>query len=328
MKNLRYYIIYSFIFVVTACSDSNKQFTGVWVAAAPVSDGIFYQPNLIAEITPKNMVLHQDLDNSTEYKWKKKGSKVTYENQAGQYQFNILKHQEHRLVLLLGKRDTMHFQRLKTVDKQLDASVLENWLYNNTFELNIPDIGLEMDNLIFCPKGQLFHLHHRLEVDSTRQEMKQLKVVQNANWQIQYINGHYFLYLKGLKTKPILAAFEDLTEFKATFMAFKSDSHRMTLRVMGSEVNVSNLKQEFIGQWKSSTMNIQYNFKDSLQYVRMEGDSSTIEGKWRINTTGDLLVLLKDNEIEGYSLIQAPNNQLLMEYWTQFDAMQVEFRKQ
>ena len=147
--------ILTFISILIIFSNCNSteptttsEYVGVWIAPAPISEGIFYRPNLIADITPEKMTTYEDIFTPTEFTWKVKESAIMYKNKDGKNRLNIIDNQGDVMKVTLENNDSLQFFRLSANDRLVKDEDLFLFLQSQTLEVIIPELNWQYRQLI------------------------------------------------------------------------------------------------------------------------------------------------------------------------------------
>ncbi len=287
----------------------DSELIGVWLAPAPLSEGIFYRPNLITDITPDRMRIYEDVENPTDFTWKKEGSTIIYKNETQENKLQIIDNQNDRLVVTLENGDTLRFFRLSANKNTAttDADILSK-LYTETFEIIIAKLNWQIRKLLFLPGGIL--------VKYEMSKSNDVPTFSTGNWQLLVIRNHYFLLLNNLpEEKPLLVYLENFSEFKINGqMAYANKLHPVAINVVGTETDLSTLQKVIIGKWQASN----YEFNKDSTFVEI-AKNDTLTGYWQLNTTGEVIVLKKENnETLQFGYVNPKNKTIRMHYFKDF----------
>lgn len=290
----------------------DSELIGVWLAPAPVSEGIFYRPNLLVDITPDRMTTYEDVTHPTEFSWKQNGSTITYENDDQKNTLEIVDNQTNRMKVTLEGGDSLQFFRLSANENTTftDADIF-NHIFSQTFEIIIQDLNWQIRQLLFLPGGTL------VKYDSNNQtkDKKTSPNFSTGNWQLLVIRNHYFLFLHSLQDeKPLLIYLEEFSEFRITGkMAYANNLYPVNINSIGSEVDLAAIHKTIEGNWKNSyTFNVDSTFSQTA-------DNDTLNGIWDINSTGEVIILKKDaNTTAQFGFINTNKKTIDMNYLQDF----------
>lgn len=284
-----------------------SEYVGVWIAPAPISEGIFYRPNLIADITPEKMTTYEDIFTPTEFTWEEKKSTLVYKNADGKNRLNIVDNQGDMMKVTLENNDSLQFFRLSANDSFVKDEDLFSFLQSQTLEVIIPELNWQYRQLVCLPKGQLIK-YETATIDETPQFFV-------GKWQILVIRNHYFLLLYNLKDeKPMLIHLEEFSEFNIKgSIAFNNQLHKVSINAIGSEADLNAIQQNVEGKWKQPN----YIFNTDSTFLEI-AEKDTLSGTYQLNSTGEILLLEKDNKTVQFGFLKANNSKMDMFYIEQF----------
>ncbi len=316
-KSTFYLLLISFSFVFNSCdkTEETSELVGTWLAAAPYQDGIYYRPNLIADITPDKMTIYEDVSNPTTFTWKQKGNIIYHENETHKDKLHIIDNQSDTLVVQIGRADTLQFIRLVepqvTANENLisDVSIFD-FLFSNTFEINIPTLDWQIRKVNFLEGGN-FVTYKKELLEASESNNFEL-----GNWELLVIRNHYFLFLNNLKSeKPLLIHLENLTDFKLSGqLAFTKNLHPIDLQAIINQNEITAATNELIiGDWNDSA----FRFNTDSTFLEI-ANSDTLSGQWTVNTTNELILLTKNHKTLQFGFIDLDEKSIDMQYLTDF----------
>lgn len=304
----RILIFTAFLSILLSCNTAEtietSEYVGVWIAPAPISEGIFYRPNLIVDITPDKMTTYEDIFTPTDFTWEEKEAAIIYENEDGKNRLNITDNQGDKMKVTLENGDSLQFFRLSANDSSVKDEDLFRFLQSQTLEVMIPELNWQYRQLVCLPKGQLI----KYETSTTTNETPQFFV---GNWQILVIRDHYFLLLHNLKDeKPMLIHLEEFSEFNIKGkIAFNNQLHEVNINAIGSEADLNAIAKGIEGKWKKPN----YIFNSDATFVEI-AEKDTLLGNWQLNSTGEIILLEKNDKMVQFGFLKKENLKMDMYY--------------
>ncbi|MFK7946584.1 MAG: hypothetical protein AB8G11_03255 [Saprospiraceae bacterium] len=314
----RIFIFTAFLSIFISCNSTEtietSEYVGVWIAPAPISEGIFYRPNLIVDITPDKMTTYEDIFTPTEFIWEEKKSSIIYKNEDGKNRLNITDNQGDKMKVTLENGDSLQFFRLSLAPKSRRANDsfikdedLFDFLQSQTLEVIIPELNWQYRQLICLPKGELIKYESEMIKDTPQFFV--------GNWQILIIRDHYFLFLHNLKDeKPMLIHLEEFSEYNMKGkIAFNNQLHQVSINAIGSEADLNAIQKDIEGKWKKPN----YVFNSDSTFVEI-AEKDTLSGNWQLNSTGEILLLEKNNKTVQFGFLKKENSKMDMFYIEEF----------
>lgn len=297
------------ILVVVGCgneSTESNSYLGVWIVPAPMSEDIFYRPNLIVDITPDKMTIYEDVFMPIDFTWKADHSIIRYKNDSDVQQLNIEEYEDDKMKVGFENGDSLFFFRLSANDSFVKDKELIDFLESNTLEVIVPKLDWQYRQLLCLPNNQL------VKYESKVKDSPYFFV---GNWRVLNVHNHYFLFFHNLKDeKPILIHLEEFSEYNLKGkMALNNQLFDVSINVVGSEKAIKSVQEKVVGNWRKPN----YVFKADSTFVEItKGD--TLSGNWSLNSTGDIIVLQQKKSILQFGFLNDEVSKIDMYYLKNF----------
>ncbi len=259
---------------------------GVWVATSNASKDIFYRPPLVIHVEGDSMSLSEYLGRRNYYSWTRDGKKITYKNEQEESHFTILDGEGQFYTVQLPTGDTLKFEKINQA-AYTDKGEVEALLERQTFELDIPNLGIRMRPLLMS-NSELYYLANEITVDSSTMTADTLQMMEIAQYSLQTFSNTTFIEFQQLPNmRTVVGYIDENSDFNCKGYCFiDGEKHDFTLNTVGSTVDTAALTQQILGEWKSEKQNLILTLNEDRTYSQGE-----LTGNWQMDETGQIITL-------------------------------------